>query len=124
MIINCRNPDLRGISRDIQHYLWQCEGMETDRFVLPCGEYRVQGRVRGGVLRGLLGLDKKVVVRLRREKNGQCRVTFHAPAWKDKALVMAAALVCCWPLAITALMGALDQAMLFLRLQRLIRELA
>ncbi len=114
---------LRDISKEISQYLWLHEGMETDRFLLPNGEYRVQGQVRGRPLRRLIGWNKRVVVRLRSDDHPGYIVTLDAPTWKDKAVVLAVSLFRLWPLSVMALFGIADQFMLFYRLQQLLKTI-
>lgn len=112
--------NLRDISKEIALYLWQHENMETDRFLLPDGEYRVQGQVRWSTLRRLVGWDKRIVVRLRPSEEQGLIVTLDAPAWKDKSIVLAVSLFGLWPLSIMVLWGIADQLLLFYRLQHLL----
>ena len=112
--------NLRDISKKIAQYLWQHENMETDRFLLPDGEYRVQGQVRCNTLRRLIGCDKRIVVRLRPSEEQGLIVTLDAPAWKDKSVVLAVSLFGLWPLSIMVLWGIADQLLLIYRLQHLL----
>lgn len=114
---------LRDISKEIALYLWQHESMNTDRFLLPDGEYRVQGRVHCHAVRKLAGWDKRVVVKLRPDEGLGYTVIMDSPAWKDKVAVLAASLFGFWPLSVMALWGLADQILLFFRLQRMLKTI-
>lgn len=114
---------LRDISKEIALYLWQHESMETDRFLLPDGEYRIQGQVRCRTLRRLMGWDKRVVVRLRPDQNRRNIAILDAPIWKGKAIVLAVSLLGLWPLSVMVLWGIADQFLLYYRLQHLLNAI-
>lgn len=114
---------LRDISKEIALYLWQHERMETDRFLLPDGEYRVQGRVHCHAVRRLAGWDKRIVVKLRPDEGHGYTVIMDSPVWKDKAAVLGVSLFGLWPLAATALWGLADQILLFFRLQHMLKTI-
>lgn len=115
--------DLRDISQEIALYLWQHESMETDRFLLPDGEYRVQGQVRCSSLRRLIGWDKRIVIRLLPGEEQGHVALLDTPIWKDKAVVLAVSLFGLWPLSVMALWGMVDQLLLFYRLQHLLNAI-
>ena len=114
---------LRDLSREISQYLWQHENMEIDRFLLPNGEYRVQGQVRNYRILRMIGWDKRVVVRLRPDTGQGYTVTLEAPVWEDKVTALAVSLLGLWPLSFAAAWGILDQLMLFHRLRRILAEI-
>ena len=115
--------NLRDISKEIALYLWQHEDMTIDRFLLPDGECRVQGRIRTSSLRRLIGWDKRIVVRLHSVEEQGYIVTLDAPVWKDKAAVLAVSLFGLWPLSLFVLWGMADQFLLFYRLQHLLKAI-
>ena len=112
--------NLRDISKEIAQYLWQHESMETDRFLLPDGEYRVQGQVRCSSLRRLIGWDKRIVIRLLPGEEQGHVVALDTSIWKDKAVVLVVSLFGLWPLSIMVLWGIADQLLLIYRLQHLL----
>lgn len=116
--------NLRDLSRTISQYLWQHESMKVDRILLPNGEYRVLGQVHNYHILRMIGLDKRVVIRLHPDAKRGYTVTLEAPAWADKAAVLAVvALLGFWPVSFMAAWGIFDQLMLFRRLQRLLKEI-
>lgn len=117
------NSSLRDISKEIAQYLWQHEDMDIDRFLLPDGEYRVQGQARCNTLRRLIGWDKRIVVRLRPNEEQGHIITLDAPVWKDKVFVLAVSLFGLWPLSGVVLWGIADQFLLLHRLRHLINAI-
>lgn len=116
--------NLCDLSRTISQCLWQYENMESERFLLPNGEFIVQGRVCNHRILKTIGWDKRIVVRLRPDTERGYSVVLEAPVWIDKAVVLIiAALLGFWALYVVAAWGILDQFQLFQRLQRLLKEI-
>ena len=117
-------PDpLRDITKHITQYLWQHEHMETDRLLLPNGEYVIQGQVCSNKIKKYFGLDKRIMVTFRTEGKHRYSVWVDHPSLKDKLSMMSVSFICLWPLFFTTLYGLLDQYALWGRLQHFLRTI-
>ncbi len=111
-----QNKNPQGLAEAIVHYLSASENMETQVFVPEQNGNLcvVQGRVRGGGVKQVFGMDKAITVRLNVMQGGQAvNVEIGEAKWGDKAAVMTIGMfVIAWPLAITSAIGMYKQKQL------------
>ena len=113
---------LRDVSNTFAQYLWRHENMEINRFMMPDGEFRVQGRTRSNTLQTLLGWDRRIVIKLRRENEQKILVALGMPVrtYSIYALIL---FVLLFPLLIVSLPGKIQQRLLLFRMQIMIESL-
>ena len=113
---------LRDISNVFAQYLWQHENMEINRFVMPDGEFRVQGRIRNNTLHHLLGWDIRIVIKLHRENEQKIIVALGMLVRTHNiyAVILSVLLL---PLLLVSLWGKIYQHLLLFRMQKMIKSL-
>jgi len=100
--------DIMGLAQAVSAHLIGNEKMEAQ--VLTSGDnYVVQGRITSG-LRKLVGMDKAITVKLSPAGENTVAVEIGEGRWLDKAGVAVVSWFVLWPLAVTALVGTVQQA--------------
>lgn len=113
---------LRDISNVFAQYLWQHENMEINRFMMPDGEFRVQARTRSNTLQTLLGWDRRIVIKLRRENEQTILVALGMPVRTHSVYELILS-VFLFPMLLVSLPGKIQQRLLLFRMQKMIESL-
>lgn len=103
---------VKSTAQHLAAFLENEENMDTQTLCLENGTVIVQARVRGGMWRQWVGLDKCITVRLSQFQGGVLGVEIGDAKWIDKGLAIGVSFFLLFPLVFTAGFGWYQQSRL------------
>jgi len=108
MVVLGLGRDIMGLAQAVSAHLTGTEKMEAQ--ILTSGDaVVVQGRCTG-TFRKLVGMDKAITVKITQVKKSVVTVEIGEGKWIDKAGAAFVSWFVLWPLAVTAIVGSVQQA--------------
>ena len=104
--------DTTTLAQRVQLFLSQAENMETQTLYTEDGATIIQGRVRNGGVKQLMGLDRTITVLITPLGDSAAKVSFSKGKWLDKVVTGTVSMFVLWPLLLTASYGAFKQSQL------------
>lgn len=117
-----KGKDTLGMAQAAKNFLREEEHMEVQLLELTNGEYVVQGRVKGGNFRQVVGMDKVAMVKFTPIGTENVAMEIGKGKWMDKGVVMTVSMFVLWPLAVTSGVGMYKQGKLPGKIQKAVKN--